>query len=80
MYLENCEMQEEMLSREQAQAAHWYLNRLSELFRAKQHSSSGDDFHKAARNRTLAASLAWWIEKEYDINYIDSSLKEHKDV
>jgi len=82
MYLENHSLQQDILTREQAQQAHWYLGKLREIFRAKEHerNSTGAVFHKASRSRTMAQSLAEFLEKEYRIRYIDSGFKEEGNV
>tara|TARA_R100000951_G_scaffold12484_1_gene10046 strand:- start:275 stop:523 length:249 start_codon:yes stop_codon:yes gene_type:complete len=82
MYLENHDLQQDILTREQAQQAHWYLRKLREVFRAKGHerSTTGAVFHKASRNRSMAQSLAGFLEKEYGIRYIDSSFEEEGDA
>ena len=73
MYLENEDLQRDILSREQAQKAHWYLAKLRELFRAKQHERDSEVFEKATQMRTSATAIQSWLASEYDLNYIDSS-------
>ena len=80
MYLENYNLQEEILNRDQAREAHIYIRKLREIFRAKEQErgNTSEVFQKAARSRMLAQGLSDWLGREYGINYSDSSFEEEE--